>query len=116
MSAITTFIDLKEIEAPEIKNILKRVGLKEERLEDIGPFTVFPKTVYPSEEMPPQAYLFGVGSTSSRRFFTHISYRLFLTLSGILGFVTIYNYPVSYFKLIVRKIDSRQKALLRKKF
>ena len=84
MSAITTFIDLKEIEAPEIKNILKRVGLKEERLEDIGPFTVFPKTVYPSEEMPPQVYLFGVGSRSSSQFFIHIPYRLFSLRVGLL--------------------------------
>jgi hypothetical protein len=45
MSAIATFIDLKAIEAPETKNILKRVGLKEERLKDIVPFTVFPKTI-----------------------------------------------------------------------
>jgi hypothetical protein len=45
MSAITTFIDLKAIEAPETKNILKRVRLKEEKLKDIDPFTVFPKTL-----------------------------------------------------------------------
>jgi hypothetical protein len=52
MSGITTFIDLKEIEAPEIKNILKRVVLKKERLEDIGPLLCSPKQYIRPKKCP----------------------------------------------------------------
>ena len=72
--------NLRQLKTLKQKHI-KRIGGKEESLEGCSFYCVPQHSI--SEDMPPK-YISGTEPMSSRQFFTHIPYRLFLVLVGLL--------------------------------